>query len=159
MNNDQQSTNTGNERPSLVVGMTSVPGRGRSVGRYKSNRENMFKKRKNNSDSTNIPVSGKTIRVKTCSFCNVAGHQSGYKCTRINQWNGTLVTKSKHRFGVFRSQARQNHHNFTLVIAPIMNEIFFNTGYRAGPTVGRLFLRLNVLNRNPTFFFPDLFTC
>ena len=24
--------------------------------------------------------------------------------------------------GMFRSQARQNHHNFTLVIAPIMNK-------------------------------------
>ena len=49
MNNDQ-SSKTENECPSVVLGMTSAPGRGRSVGRYKSNRENMFKKRKKNSD-------------------------------------------------------------------------------------------------------------
>ena len=35
-----------------------------------------------------------------------------------------------------------------------IRSIFFNTGYRVGPTVGCLFSQLNILNRNLTFQIP-----
>ena len=86
-----------------IPGIATVPNRGRSQGRFKSQREEGFKKRtasNNNSNSIcDVPITGTTtITTKLCGFCRTPGHQQGYKCPRISVWNGTLLTKTKEQY-------------------------------------------------------------
>ena len=53
------------------------------------------------------------------------------------------------------ARSRPRWTDFVIILTfGTIRSIFFNTGYCVGPTVGCLSLRLNVLNRNPTFQIP-----
>ena len=70
-------------------------------------------------------------------------------------WTSKLFPYCKQfEWGVVQSQVRRFCLKFTLAH---LNQILYSARYRVGPTVGCHSLRLSVLNRNPTFFFPDLF--
>jgi len=55
--------------------------------------------------------------------------------SRFCSASGTTSSTTASTSGMFRSQARRNHHNFTLVIAPIMNEIILTRAIAWDSTV------------------------